>query len=234
MSFVIHRLYLRSSITSAVTNTHWCASLHINDAECTLNFASCNNCTASWPPISATAAVPRSTTSPSTTTLLRRTSSVGGAAGEHQHSVRDRPLRGLLAPHPAVQRLQVIPGFTDVSWNKCHGPYENAAPAGSEKAEPGDAFCYPRGDTHVGQAPPNIVTGCLDNVLQNGEFDGPEHLPVNVQADAADNGRGGYVFAVPDPDRHRSVRGELPFPGPVRLRGPASGRARQSSSRIGR
>jgi hypothetical protein len=40
---------------------------------------------------------------------------------------------------------QVIPGFTDVSWNKCHGPHENAAPAGSEKAEPGDAFSYPRG-----------------------------------------------------------------------------------------
>ncbi len=36
-----------------------------------------------------------------------------------------------------------LAGFTDVSWNKCHGPYENAAPAGSEKAELGDAFCYP-------------------------------------------------------------------------------------------
>ena len=23
-------------------NTHWCASLHINDLECTVNFASCN------------------------------------------------------------------------------------------------------------------------------------------------------------------------------------------------
>ena len=72
-----------------------------------------------------------------------------------------------------------LAGFTDVSWNKCHGPYENAAPAGSEKAEPGDAFCYPRGDNHFGQAPPNIVTGCLDNVLQNGDldFDGSPYWP---------------------------------------------------------
>jgi hypothetical protein len=74
---------------------------------------------------------------------------------------------------------QLIPGFTDVSWNKCHGPYENAAPAGAESTEPGDAFCYPKGFTHFGKAPPNIVTGCEDNVFQNGDldFDGNPYWP---------------------------------------------------------
>jgi hypothetical protein len=44
-------------------------------------------------------------------------------------------------------------------------------PRRAEKAEPGDAFCYPRDDNHFGQAPPNIVTGCVDDVFQNGDLD---------------------------------------------------------------
>jgi hypothetical protein len=69
--------------------------------------------------------------------------------------------------------------FTDVTWNRCHGPYENTTPPAQEKHEPGDAFCYPKGDTHFGQAPPNIVTGCVDDVFQNGDldFDGNPYWP---------------------------------------------------------
>jgi hypothetical protein len=72
----------------------------------------------------------------------------------------------------------IVAGFTDITWNKCHGPYELTAPSG-EKTEPGDAFCYPQGDTHFGQAQPGIVTGCEDNVFQNGDldFDGNPYWP---------------------------------------------------------
>ena len=64
-----------------------------------------------------------------------------------------------------------LSGFPDTTWNRCHGPYENSAPAGAEKTEPGDAFCYPRGDTHGGRVAPNVVTGCVDDVFQNGDLD---------------------------------------------------------------
>jgi hypothetical protein len=64
-----------------------------------------------------------------------------------------------------------LSGFPDTTWNRCHGPYENSAPAGAEKSEPGDAFCYLRGDTHRGRVAPNVVTGCVDDVFQNGDLD---------------------------------------------------------------
>jgi hypothetical protein len=76
-------------------------------------------------------------------------------------------------PFPGLNQV------TDVTWNRCHGPYENASPAGAEKAEPGSAFCYPKGDKHFGQAPPNIVTGCVNDVFENGDldFDGNSYWP---------------------------------------------------------
>jgi hypothetical protein len=240
-------------------NTHWCASLHINDLECTLNFASCNtNC--EEPTNFAfiqTNGVPTGPPSPQladTATFLPNKNTLLMNPGDHlvihiwdapvpghpgqralETSIRDvttgqsgfmqasaakgfmatnindcsgtpfnyEPEYNTSAPNnivpwaadlvnvstqfeighfEACSRLtqpfsvNTIPfpglaGFTDVSWNKCHGPYENAAPAGAEKAEPGDAFCYPRGDNHFGQAPPNIVTGCVDDVFQNGDLD---------------------------------------------------------------
>lgn len=65
-------------------------------------------------------------------------------------------------------------GVTDVTWNKCLGKYEKAAPGGDgpNALEAGDALCYPKGDTH-GQlnTAPNLVTGCQDNVFQNGDLD---------------------------------------------------------------
>jgi hypothetical protein len=240
-------------------NTHWCASLHINDLECTTNFASCNggcieptnfafistNGMPAGPPSPQLADLATST--PNKNTLLMNPGDhlvihiwdapVPGHPGQRalETSIRDvtsgksgfmqasaangfmatnindcsgtpfnyEPEYSTSAPQNIVPwaALQVntstqfetghfeactrltqpfsvnqipFPGladFTDVSWNKCHGPYENAAPAGAEKTEPGDAFCYPRGDNHFGQAPPNIVTGCVDDVFQNGDLD---------------------------------------------------------------
>jgi hypothetical protein len=235
-------------------NTHWCASLHINDLECTLNFASCNNnCeeptnfafiqtngVPTGPPSPQLADI--ATDTPNEHTLLMNPGDhlvihifdapVPGHPGQRAlvTSLRDvttgksgfmqasaangfmatnindcsgtpfnyEPEYSTSAPHNIVpwaalqvntstqfeighfepcSRLtqpfsvnEVIPGFTDVSWNKCHGPYENAAPPGSEKTEPAEGFCYPRGDTHIGQAPPNIVTGCLA-IFSGGDLD---------------------------------------------------------------
>jgi len=238
-------------------NTHWCASLHINDAECTLNFASCNaNCieptnfafiqtngVPTGPPSPQLANL--ATNTPNSNTLLmnpgdRLTIHIGdapvpGHPGQKalETSIFDNSTgqfgfmqasaaNGFMAtninncsgtpfnyepeystaavnnivPWAADQvdistqfeighfeacssvinpiNVNTVPGFSfvnDVTWTKCLGPYEDSLPASAEKAEASDAFCYPQGDTHGGQAPPNIVTGCLDNAFQNGDLD---------------------------------------------------------------
>jgi hypothetical protein len=74
--------------------------------------------------------------------------------------------------------LTLGPGVTDTAWSVCHGAYENAAPPdGPKTVEPTDALCYKAGDTHGGLAPPNLVTGCLDDFTQNGDldFDGTDY-----------------------------------------------------------
>jgi hypothetical protein len=242
-------------------NTHWCASLHINDAECTLNFASCNthceeptnfafiqtNGVPTGPPSPQLADLATST--PNQNTLLMNSGDhlvihmldapVPGAPGQRAlkltindlstgqsgfmqasakngfmatnindcsgtpfnyepeyNSAGPRNIVPWAADQLAVgtqfeighfegctrltQRFTVsIPGFTDTSWNKCHGPYENAGPPDSTTPEAGDAFCFPKGDTHGGTAPPNVVTGCFDNLFQNGDldFDGSPYWP---------------------------------------------------------
>jgi hypothetical protein len=61
------------------------------------------------------------------------------------------------------------------TYNECNGPYETAG--GTEGAEAGDANCYYAGDTHPGFdgpgsfSPPDEMTGCQDNVFQNGDLD---------------------------------------------------------------
>jgi hypothetical protein len=61
------------------------------------------------------------------------------------------------------------------TYNECHGPYETAG--GPEGSETGDGLCYRAGDTHPGydgkgtSTPPNQMTGCEDNYLQNGDLD---------------------------------------------------------------
>jgi hypothetical protein len=246
-------------------NTHWCASLHINDAECTLNFATCNpNCieptnfafiqtngVPTGPPSPQLADL--ATNTPNGHTLLMnpgdrltihiwdapvpghpgqkaletsifdnstgrfgfmQASAANGFMATNINNCSGTPFNyepeyntsavNNIVPWAADQvdvstqfeighfeactnvtqpiNVNTIPGFSfvnDVTWNKCHGPYEDSAPAAAEKTEPGDAFCYPAGDTHFGQAPPNIVTGCLDNAFQNGDldFDGNPYWP---------------------------------------------------------
>jgi hypothetical protein len=67
------------------------------------------------------------------------------------------------------------PADTGGTYNSCSGPYETAG--GPEGPETGDALCYNAGDTHPGydgpgsSVPPNVATGCEDNVFQNGDLD---------------------------------------------------------------
>ena len=62
-------------------------------------------------------------------------------------------------------------------YNECSGPYENAGPADSTTPETGDALCWHAGDTHPGfdgagsSTQPDKLTGCLDNLFQNGDLD---------------------------------------------------------------
>jgi hypothetical protein len=246
-------------------NKDWCASLHINDLECTVNFARCNaNCieptnfafiqtngVPTGPPSPQLADA--ATVTPNSHTLLMRpgdrlrihiwdapvpghpgqkaletsildlstgqfgfmqASAANGFMATNIDNCEGTPLNyqpeyntsrvRSIVPWAADQvdistefeighfeacsrvtqpfNVSTIPGFagiTDISWNKCHGPYEATAPKKAEATEPGDAFCYPKGDTHFGLAPPNIVTGCLDDVFQNGDldYDGNSYWP---------------------------------------------------------
>jgi hypothetical protein len=75
----------------------------------------------------------------------------------------------------------IAPGVTDTYSNFCHGPYEATAPPdGGSSPELSDAFCYPAGDTHGSlNTAPDEITGCLDDVTQNGDldFDGTPYWP---------------------------------------------------------
>jgi hypothetical protein len=65
-------------------------------------------------------------------------------------------------------------GLTDTMWSYCHGPYEDTVSGGDGKrtVEPTDQPCYPAGDTHgTLNTAPDEVTGCLDDMTQNGDLD---------------------------------------------------------------
>jgi hypothetical protein len=69
------------------------------------------------------------------------------------------------------------PQDTGGFYNECNGPYENAGPPDNDTPELGDAACYYAGDTHPGwdgpgtSSPPDLTTGCQDNLFQNGDLD---------------------------------------------------------------
>ncbi|WP_129545541.1 hypothetical protein [Arthrobacter dokdonensis] len=69
-------------------------------------------------------------------------------------------------------------GAGDPVYNECTSPYETTSDTGT--AELGEAACYPIGDTHgtLG-TPPNLISGCIDSVYQNGDldFDGTPYWP---------------------------------------------------------
>ena len=62
-------------------------------------------------------------------------------------------------------------------YNECDGPVRERRPAGRHTPETGDALCYYAGDTHPGydgpgtSTPPDTMTGCQDNLFQNGDLD---------------------------------------------------------------
>jgi hypothetical protein len=73
-------------------------------------------------------------------------------------------------------------GLHDTYWSSCQGPYEKTAPGGDGSGQPevSDALCYPKGDTHgVLHSAPDTMTGCLDDLFQNGDldFDGTAYWP---------------------------------------------------------
>jgi hypothetical protein len=76
---------------------------------------------------------------------------------------------------------QLTADFSDPFWSVCNGPYETNDGDGKDKVEPSDAPCYPAGDTHswLGAGSPDEVTGCLDELVQNGDldFDGTSYWP---------------------------------------------------------
>jgi hypothetical protein len=69
------------------------------------------------------------------------------------------------------------PGDTGGTYNTCAGPYVNAKGIVTSPAEVGNAFCYYAGNTHPGyngvgtSTPGDRMTGCQDNLFQNGDLD---------------------------------------------------------------
>lgn len=92
--------------------------------------------------------------------------------------------------------------ISDTSWNQCAGPYEQSATGGDGPTAPetGDAYCYPAGDTHGALATaPDLVTGCEDNVFQNGDldFDGSPYWPEWPTSATAGTYPGSFVQSLP-------------------------------------
>src|SRR5262249_4859087 len=78
-----------------------------------------------------------------------------------------------------------INGVKDTFFNNCHGPYEPTKE--NPNLEPNDAPCFKFGDTHGGQSPPNLVTGCdvFFNAIGDLDFDGTSYRtdwPTSVKA----------------------------------------------------
>ena len=117
------------------------------------------------------------------------------------------------------------PNDTSPMYNECNGPYENAGPPDANTPEVGDALCYLAGATHPGydgvgtSTPPDRMTGCLDDLFQNGDldFDGtpywkewPTSLTPNIYPasflESFPTTNGQQYTAVLHPDRHRPER----------------------------
>jgi hypothetical protein len=76
-----------------------------------------------------------------------------------------------LSPNP------IDPADAGATFNGCSGPYESAGGPDAASPEAGDGLCYAAGDTHPGfngpgtSTQPDLATGCLDNLFQNGDLD---------------------------------------------------------------
>ena len=69
-------------------------------------------------------------------------------------------------------------GVPDLYYKNCRGPYERPSDS-ADIFEPDDSPCYRAGDTHGGQAPPNVTTGCdvFLNAVGDLDFDGTSYYP---------------------------------------------------------
>jgi len=67
-------------------------------------------------------------------------------------------------------------GVPDLYYTTCRGPFERPTDS-ADIFEPDDSPCYRAGDTHGGQAPPNLVTGCdvFFNAVGDLDFDGTSY-----------------------------------------------------------
>jgi hypothetical protein len=87
---------------------------------------------------------------------------------------------------------------------ECVGPYETNQPGG-EAAETSDAMCYYAGDRHYGylgprtSTSPDEVTGCQDNVFQNGDldYDGSAYWPEWPTSTSPDRHPSTFVESMP-------------------------------------
>ena len=72
----------------------------------------------------------------------------------------------------------LLNGRPDLFYTTCRGPYERPGDS-ADLFEPDDSPCYRAGDTHGGQAPPNLVTGCdvFFNAVGDLDFDGTSYYP---------------------------------------------------------
>src|ERR1039458_2819048 len=98
-------------------------------------------------------------------------------------------------------------GVSDTYWTTCHGPYESAGAPDRGGPELSDAFCFPVGDTHGDlHSAPNTITGCEDDVAQNGDldFDGSPYWPEWPTGTAPTaNFPGSFVEALPTTADHQ-------------------------------
>jgi hypothetical protein len=241
-------------------NTHWCASLHINDLECEIGFQNCNNnCieptnfafiqtdgVPTGPPSPQLAN--QSSFTPNGRTLLMNPgdrlkihiwdAALPGGGHALETSIDDLTTgqsgfmiasarNGFKATsikdcsgtpfnyqpeYSTAKKQNIIPWaaletnistqfeighfepctsvqnplpftfgtFHDRIWQDCTSPYEaTTQPDGKPNPELSDAPCYPKGFTHLGQAPPNMVAGCIQTIAQNGDldYDGTSYWP---------------------------------------------------------
>jgi hypothetical protein len=98
--------------------------------------------------------------------------------------------------------IALTDSISDTFWNRCHGPYETSTtPDVANGSEPSDALCYPAGDTHGAlNTAPDLITGCIDDVTQNGDldFDGSPYWPEwPTGAAPTDKFPGSFVQSLP-------------------------------------
>jgi hypothetical protein len=121
---------------------------------------------------------------------------------------------GHFTPCSTVTRptnLDLGGGVSDTVWQHCTGPYESAGRQSGLLEEPNDSPCFPKGDTHRGLAPPDLVTGCANFFAANGDldFDGTSYWPDWPNTTVAD--RHPSPFLQQQPRTHDALYSDIQF-----------------------